>query len=62
MEAFLVSAGSVAIAAQLTGIYPFDTPGGWHILGSTSESLFDPRRDEPSLFKPGDTVKFEAIE
>jgi KipI family sensor histidine kinase inhibitor len=56
-----VPAGSVAIAARLTGIYPFDTPGGWHILGSTNEVLFDPRRDEPSLFRPGDTVKFEPL-
>lgn len=54
-----VPAGSVAIAAGMTGIYPFDTPGGWHLLGSTTSVMFDPRRAEPSLFKPGDTVKFE---
>lgn len=54
-----VPAGSVAIAAGLTGIYPFETPGGWHILGKTEIVMFDPRRAEPSLFKPGDTVKFE---
>lgn len=56
-----VAAGSVAIAARLTGIYPLDTPGGWHILGNTSQTLFDPRRDEPSLFRAGDIVKFEPI-
>lgn len=56
-----VPAGSVAVAARLTGIYPFDTPGGWHLLGSTNELLFDPRREEPSLFKPGDTVNFEPV-
>ena len=54
-----VPAGSVAIAARLTGIYPFDTPGGWHILGHTDVVLFDPRRDEPSLFRAGDRVRFE---
>ena len=56
-----VSAGSVAIAARLTGVYPFDTPGGWHILGSTPVVMFDPRREPPALLKPGDTVKFEAL-
>jgi TIGR00370 family protein len=54
-----VPAGSVAIASRLTGIYPFETPGGWHILGNTTQTLFDPRRDDPSLFRAGDTVKFE---
>jgi KipI family sensor histidine kinase inhibitor len=54
-----VSAGAVAIAAGMTGIYPFDTPGGWHLLGSSTAVMFDPRRAQPSLLKPGDTVKFE---
>ena len=56
-----VPAGSVAIAARMTGIYPFATPGGWHILGSSVEVMFDPRRPDPSLFRPGDTVKFEPL-
>lgn len=54
-----VPAGSVAIARKQTGIYPFDTPGGWHILGRTKVTLFDPNREEPSLFRAGDRVKFE---
>jgi len=53
-----VAAGSVAIARKQTGIYPFDTPGGWHILGRTSVRLFDPHRQEPSLFRSGDRVRF----
>ncbi len=57
-----VPAGSVAIASRLTGIYPFETPGGWHILGRTDAVMFDPRRAEPSLFHPGDTVKFERAQ
>ena len=31
-----VAAGSVGIAAEQTGIYPCDTPGGWRIIGRTS--------------------------
>lgn len=30
-----VHAGSVGIAGEQTGIYPFDSPGGWNIVGQT---------------------------
>jgi len=56
-----VAAGSVAIAATQTGVYPLDTPGGWHILGHTDVVMFDAKRDQPALLRPGDTVKFENI-
>ncbi len=54
-------AGSVGIAGQQTGIYPFDSPGGWHIIGRTPETVFDRSRGEPCLFSPGDTVEFYPI-
>lgn len=53
-----VPAGSVAIAGSQTGIYPVDSPGGWHILGYTPLKLFDPLSETPFLFSPGDIVKF----
>ena len=56
-----VPAGSVAIAAGSTGIYPMETPGGWHLLGRTPLRPFDPGRDEPVLFRPGDRVRFVPI-
>jgi KipI family sensor histidine kinase inhibitor len=56
-----VAGGSVAIAATQTGVYPLDTPGGWHIIGNTDTVLFDPTRDPPSLLKAGDTVRFERV-
>jgi inhibitor of KinA len=56
-----VAGGSVAIAATQTGVYPLDTPGGWHIIGNTDAPLFDPRREPPSLLKAGDTVRFERV-
>ena len=56
-----VPAGSVAIAAGQTGIYPIETPGGWHILGRTPVRPFDPQRAEPVLFRPGDRVRFVPI-
>ncbi len=53
-----VAAGSVAIAGNMTGIYPFDSPGGWHVIGWTPLKMFDLGREEPCLLKPGDKVKF----
>lgn len=57
-----VPAGSVAIAEAQTGIYPFSTPGGWHLIGTTSMTMFDPTADEPALLRVGDSVIFEAVE
>jgi inhibitor of KinA len=54
----LVQAGSVAITGSQTGIYPLDSPGGWHIIGWTSLKLFDPNSETPFLFSPADVVKF----
>ena len=54
-----VPAGSVAIAEAQTGIYPTETPGGWHLIGTTDVKLFDPSREHPALFMVGDHVKFE---
>ena len=57
-----VPPGSVAIAGGQTGIYPVETPGGWHILGRTPIRPFDPARTPPVLFAPGDHVRFHAID
>jgi KipI family sensor histidine kinase inhibitor len=54
-----VPAGSVAIAGEYAGVYPRATPGGWRLLGRTDAVLFDPDRDPPALFAPGDRVRFE---
>ena len=53
-----IPAGSVAIAGRQTGIYPFATPGGWHLLGRTDAPVWDARRDPPALLAPGDRVRF----
>lgn len=54
-----VPAGSVGIAEAQTGVYPFATPGGWHLIGRTSVRMFDPERAEPALLRVGDRVVFE---
>jgi KipI family sensor histidine kinase inhibitor len=56
-----VPAGSVAIAERQTGVYPRASPGGWHLIGRTPIELFDPRRDPPAYFAPGDRVRLFAI-
>jgi KipI family sensor histidine kinase inhibitor len=56
-----VPAGSVAIAAGMTGIYPARLPGGWHLIGRTEQRLFDPAAEHPCLLEPGDGVRFVAL-
>lgn len=57
-----VPGGSVAIGGAQTGIYPRDLPGGWHLIGRTPETLFDPHQAQPSLLAPGDRVRFDVID
>lgn len=57
-----VPAGSVAIAGRQTGIYPVDAPGGWHIIGRTPLTLFDPSSSPPARFAPGDAVRFVPVD
>ena len=56
-----VPKGSVGIAGSQTGIYPFDSPGGWQLIGQTPLPLFDATQSAPCLLKPGDEVIFSAI-
>ena len=58
----VMPAGSVAIANAQTAVYPYETPGGWSIIGRTPLKVFDPTRDPASLFAPGDRVRFIPIE
>ena len=56
-----IPAGSVAIGGAQTGIYPFESPGGWNVIGRTPLQLFDPNRETPALLRAGDRVRFRAI-
>ena len=58
-----VPAGSVAIAMGQTGVYPSDTPGGWHLLGRADpRPLFDVDAEPPSRFVAGDRVRFVPVD
>jgi len=53
---------SVAIAMDMTTIYPFESPGGWHLIGRTPLWMFDKRREQPVFLAPGDSVSFQRID
>lgn len=54
--------GSVGIGGGQTGIYPFESPGGWQLLGRTTLPLFDKSQNPPTLLQAGDTLRFVATE
>lgn len=54
-----VPAGSVAVAADFSAVYPSASPGGWHLLGRTDLELWDEQRPVPALLAPGMRVRFE---
>ena len=56
-----VPAGSVAIANNQTAIYPWESPGGWHLLARCPVPLFNPDWGQPSLLSPGGKVSFEPV-
>jgi KipI family sensor histidine kinase inhibitor len=58
-----VPARSVALADGMCAAYPFDSPGGWRLIGKTPAPLFDPRNPRrPALLAPGDRVRWRKID
>lgn len=53
-----VPPGSVAVAGEYSGIYPWSSPGGWHLIGRTDVTLFDAGGDPPAWLAPGSRVRF----
>ncbi|NQY05504.1 MAG: 5-oxoprolinase subunit PxpB [Flavobacteriaceae bacterium] len=56
-----IKKGAVAIGGKQTGIYPADSPGGWHVIGHTPISLFDVNGIQPCLVEMGDKLQFYSI-
>ena len=57
-----VPAGSVGLVEKFCNIYPYESPGGWNIIGRTPAKLFNNKdSSRPCLLSPGDTVKFKEI-
>jgi inhibitor of KinA len=53
--------GSVGIAGNQTGVYPFATPSGWRLIGRTPIEMFRPDRNNMSFLSIGDHVRFIPI-
>lgn len=49
-----VPAGSIAIAGEHTAVYPFASPGGWHLIGRVVVPMFD----GGARLQLGDRVRF----
>jgi KipI family sensor histidine kinase inhibitor len=56
-----IPSGSLGLAGQYSGIYPKDSPGGWQLIGTTNEKMWDLQRQNPALLLPGMTVHFEDV-
>lgn len=56
-----VPPGSVAIATSMTAVYPYESPGGWHLVGTSPVRFFDPESASGALLGPGDAVKFRPV-
>jgi KipI family sensor histidine kinase inhibitor len=53
-----VPAGAVGLAAEFSGVYPRESPGGWQLIGHTEVAMWDVDRDPPALLHAGATVRF----
>lgn len=57
-----VPARSLAVAGAMCAVYPWESPGGWRLLGRTPVPMFDAARTAPALLASGDCVQWQAIE
>lgn len=53
---------SIALAGRMCAVYPWPSPGGWHLVGRTPVRLFDAAADEPALLAPGDEVVWQPVD
>jgi KipI family sensor histidine kinase inhibitor len=56
-----VPVGSVAIAGRQTGVYPAESPGGWHLLGRTPLQIVDLDRAYFPI-RAGDRLRFTPMD
>ncbi|GAA3287049.1 5-oxoprolinase/urea amidolyase family protein [Nesterenkonia halobia] len=58
-------AGSVALAAEFSAVYPRVSPGGWQLIGRTDAAMWDLDRaaagESPALVRPGDVVRHRPV-
>lgn len=52
---------SVALAGDFSAVYPRTSPGGWQLIGSTTQPFWDDTAESPALLSPGDRVHYRAV-
>jgi inhibitor of KinA len=58
-----VPARSLAVTGAMCAVYPWESPGGWRLLGRTPVPMFSVAdKGAPALLEPGDRVRWQAIE
>lgn len=58
-----IPARSLAVAGSMCAVYPWESPGGWRLLGRTPIPMFSASEAEaPSLLASGDRVCWRAID
>lgn len=58
-----VPAKSVAIALDMCSVYPWESPGGWNLMGRTPVVLFDPSQTEqPAMLAAGDELRWTEVD
>lgn len=58
-----VPARSLAVAGSMCSVYPWESPGGWRLLGRTPIPMFSTKTvDAPSLLASGDRVRWQSID
>ncbi len=57
-----VKKGSLAIGGEQTGIYPQNSPGGWHIIGNSPIDFFDITKERPCFASAGDRLQFIPVD
>jgi KipI family sensor histidine kinase inhibitor len=57
-----VPKNSIAVAGEMCAVYPWESPGGWNLIGRTPVCLFDLQHpQQPALLAAGDTVTWFEI-
>lgn len=57
----LVPVGALVVAIRQLVLFSVSTPTGWRHIGQTAARLFQPDSETPFLLRPGDEVRFPAI-
>jgi len=56
-----IKKGAVGIGGNQTGIYPQNSPGGWHIIGNSPIDFFNSKKENPCFAKASDKIKFIPV-